>query len=266
MRLQSVEGWRGIACLLVVLFHASIAHSLMLEPWLRQLEPVLDFFFILSGFVMALGFSDKVTDGPSFWGFLLRRCGRIWPLHLVTLAMLILIVVVRFARDPGRDPFVSYFVAEALPYHLFLIQAWFPEFDLTWNYPAWTLSAEVFAYLLMALLVLVSLNTRMRLALATLAIAVSAFMFCGGPDAYSDLEMRSISRGVFGFFVGFVLYHFWRKYPLRNVKLANVLEFVSAFGFIAVIAWPAQGVAYVACHAVFMLLIYAFSHDLGVIS
>ena len=47
--------------LMVVLFHAPAAHSLFMQDWFRHMAPILDFFFMLSGFVMALGFRDRIV-------------------------------------------------------------------------------------------------------------------------------------------------------------------------------------------------------------
>ena len=96
VQLRALEGWRGVTAMLVVLYHFHAAHTFFFHEWLRYLSPVLEFFFIVSGFVMALGFSEKVKDAPTFWAFIVRRAGRVWPLHLAMLGLLLLIPLVRF--------------------------------------------------------------------------------------------------------------------------------------------------------------------------
>jgi peptidoglycan/LPS O-acetylase OafA/YrhL len=56
MRLNALDGWRGIACLIVAVFHFSANHSLYFQGWLRNCAPLLEFFFIVSGFVFGLEF------------------------------------------------------------------------------------------------------------------------------------------------------------------------------------------------------------------
>ena len=48
----------------------------------------VSFFLVLSGFVMSLGYAEKVK-GPDFkWGtFMKKRLVRLWPLHLLRLAI-----------------------------------------------------------------------------------------------------------------------------------------------------------------------------------
>ena len=147
VHLRALEGWRGVTALLVVLFHLYVAHTLFLQEWLRYLAPVLEFFFIISGFVMALGFSEKVKDGPTFWSFVVRRAGRVWPLHLSMLGLLLLIPLLRFILGTPGDIFSGKLSLEALPYQVLLLQTWSPKYALSWNHPAWTLTGELFAYL-----------------------------------------------------------------------------------------------------------------------
>ena len=50
----------------------------------------VDFFFVLSGFVLAHVYLPKVREQRfDYWSFLVRRIGRIYPLHVLTLAVTI---------------------------------------------------------------------------------------------------------------------------------------------------------------------------------
>ncbi len=89
-RFRALDGWRGHAALLVVLHHIEIhgwlywaaagAHN----GWL-----CVDFFFVLSGFVIAHSYGDKLADGARIKDFVIRRLGRLWPLHLIMLCAMI---------------------------------------------------------------------------------------------------------------------------------------------------------------------------------
>jgi peptidoglycan/LPS O-acetylase OafA/YrhL len=59
MRFEALDGWRGLTAVLVVLFHIYVLHSLFMLEWLRYMAPILEFFFIVSGFVMALGLATR---------------------------------------------------------------------------------------------------------------------------------------------------------------------------------------------------------------
>ena len=263
MRLQSLEGWRGLTAFLVILFHLYVAHFFFFAEWLRYLAPVLEFFFLTSGFVMALGFSDKVKNTRQFGAYMIRRVGRVWPLHLAMLGLLLLIPLSRLVLGTPGDLFSGKLSLEALPYQLFMLQTWRPEFALTWNHPAWTLTGEFFAYVLMALIVWFAPKERMRWVLALITIGVSLWFYWGAMQRSDSYNVTSVSRAVFAFFIGFLLYHVWRRFPLRDARVAQVLEIVSAAGFLAILFWHPSGAAYFLCHAVYVLMIYVYASDLG---
>jgi len=251
--------------MLVVLFHFHAAHTFFFHEWLRYLSPILEFFFIISGFVMALGFSEKVKDAWSFWAFVVRRAGRVWPLHLAMLGLLLLIPLVRLMTGSPAI-FSGDLTAEALPYQVLILQTWWPELALTWNYPAWTLTGEMFAYLLMALILLVSVNERIRWALGLSVVAVAAALYYAEMPRQVHYSTFTVSRAVTGFFIGFLLFHLWRRYPLRNRAVAHVLEIATVIAFIALIEWHPTGVAYFLSHLLFAVVIYAYASDLGIVS
>src|SRR5262245_34485357 len=112
MRLQSLDGWRGLTALLVVIFHLNVPFSFFQAAWLRNLVPVLEFFFMVSGFVMALGFHNKVYDTQTFWTFIVRRFGRVWPIHLAMLGILLAFEIFRFVFVARDSAFINWLKPE----------------------------------------------------------------------------------------------------------------------------------------------------------
>ena len=109
----------------------------------------VDLFFVLSGFVIADNYRHffEPWDRDKYWRFQLVRLGRIYPVHSVMLLATVGIVAVATAAGyqrttAGVDYSLGSFFANVL-----LVQAWgFPQYS--WNWVAWTISAEWFAYLL----------------------------------------------------------------------------------------------------------------------
>jgi peptidoglycan/LPS O-acetylase OafA/YrhL len=165
--IRALTGLRIIAALWVVLFHfrPMLADA---SPDLRDaLAPVLncgaqgvDLFFILSGFVLAYNYLDRMGRAWSTRAtlhFLWLRLARVWPVYLVTLHLAALWVIFTLhvghvpSPDAGRLTAISY-VRQIL-----LVQLWFQPYfdDSSWDGPAWSISAEWLAYLLFGVLVLV---------------------------------------------------------------------------------------------------------------
>lgn len=103
----------------------------------------VSFFLVLSGFVMSLGYADKVRLPNFSWGdFMKKRLIRLWPLHILCL----LIWIVAASRQ-------STFSIQPLPLlgNFFLLQSWIPMVEAKGNAVAWCLSDLIFFYALFPL-------------------------------------------------------------------------------------------------------------------
>ncbi|HXE85876.1 MAG TPA: hypothetical protein VN524_03630 [Hyphomicrobiaceae bacterium] len=87
-RLVALDGVRGVLALSVAFFHINIWHGQFEERWLRNLHPVLGFFFVLSGFRLTLLYDRRLKDGKSAVDFVIRRIRRQWSVHLFALGLL----------------------------------------------------------------------------------------------------------------------------------------------------------------------------------
>ena len=141
-RLDALTGLRFWFAFLVVLHHS-------LQHWFGpRIYPIadfgyigVDFFFVLSGFVLTWSWRPELTARRFWW----NRVARIWPLHLATLVLAVVFVADQISR-PGFLGTVA---------NLLLVQAWVPDQHIYFGYNAvaWSLSCEVFFYLSFPLLV-----------------------------------------------------------------------------------------------------------------
>lgn len=173
--LRALTSARGIAAWLVVLFHIRHAIQGLPQPVMAVFQKgylAVDFFFLLSGFVIWLSYSERLRAGglAAVPEFLKRRVARIWPLHLFMLGFAALMALAMLATGRQSDAFPF---AE-LPFHLALIQNWGFARSLTWNDPAWSISCELAAYLLFPLLAL-SIDWR-RTSSAAILAAIAALL------------------------------------------------------------------------------------------
>ncbi|MEI7915112.1 MAG: acyltransferase [Mycobacteriaceae bacterium] len=184
--IRALTGLRIVAALWVVLFH----YRPMLwdaSPRLREdLAPVfnagaqgVDLFFILSGFVLAWNYLDRM--GPNWSGratlhFLWLRLSRVLPIYLVTMHLAAVWIIITLHVGDVPSPDADRLTALNYVRQLFMVQLWFsPFFDHTsWDGPAWSISAEWLAYLLFAGLILMIF----RIGRVSRARTLFALAFC----------------------------------------------------------------------------------------
>ena len=95
------------------------------------------FFFLLSGFVLSLGYGSSISNGTfNVKRYVKRRLLKVYPLHLVCL----LVFLVLFRPD----------INQRLPLNMLLLQSWVPDdsYYFSYNGVSWFLSSLLFSYLL----------------------------------------------------------------------------------------------------------------------
>lgn len=151
--LPTLTGLRGIAALAVLFYHIRLATTGFLPDWLIASLAhgylAVDLFFVLSGFVLWWNYGAQFgAEGHrAAPRFLVRRIARIFPLHVAILSAMVLFAVA--LAISGRDLSAQHGFAQ-LPAHYLLVQNWGFSDELTWNDPAWSISTEWAAYLLLA--------------------------------------------------------------------------------------------------------------------
>ena len=223
--LRALTGARGLAAWLVVLYHVRAAIPgipASAEAILAKGYLAVDFFFLLSGFVIWLTWHDRLRERGSVAIFLRRRVARIWPLHATMLAAALLLALA--LRVTGRhDP--AFPIAD-LPIHLLLLQTWGLGDPLSWNDPAWSISAEAAAYLTFPLLA-VTFDWR-RWSAPMLVAAAGAFLLAlhiamrDQAALGSDIARFGVLRCLAEFGTGGIVCALWLKRPRRIVLPATI--------------------------------------------
>ncbi len=262
---------RGIAALLVAIHH--LADKFGPSFNLRYLSPLIanawmwvDFFFILSGFVLFYAYRSSFRDGASRNGyavFLLRRIGRVWPLHVVVLALFVATEAAKYLIHSDASPPFSHDTWPAVLSNLALVQAWHIHPMLTWNNPAWSISAEFAAYLAFPFLVPLAARARSALALAAMAAACWAALFViehtlgSGPLALT--YDWGVLRCLPSFMLGMLLA---RCYTDGRIAAAGS-DLVAGAALVAVFAAMQLGADHLVMIPLFALLVLSVSLNRG---
>lgn len=156
--IKSLTGLRGLSATLVMLDHYSAID--FSQPFPMNMLPhmylAVDMFMMLSGFILAMTYEDRLRHLPAGKGcrlFLVRRVARLYPLYALT--TIVCFGLCRTGWLTFLDPDSS---VVALVANLLLVQTWlWPGSSL--NGPGWSISTEWLANLTFPGLVLVILGT-----------------------------------------------------------------------------------------------------------
>jgi peptidoglycan/LPS O-acetylase OafA/YrhL len=235
---------RGIAAVLVVLFHAQIFG---LAPYFASatMLPVkgylwVDFFFMLSGFVIAHSYGQRFVAGVSWrdlGDYLTARFARIYPLHLVMLVAFLAIELARPAifgdvypaanRAGGFGPVD--FTTPSFFGHLFLVQAWPLHAHTSWNAPAWSISCEAAVYFVFPVLFLaLARRARSALYLAGLLALATLGVLYGIAQPHSLDAGYNIVRCAAEFTIGVCLYRLYAEHHLSAFLARDVVAWTVA--------------------------------------
>ncbi|HMM93790.1 acyltransferase [Phycicoccus sp.] len=229
--LPALTGLRALAAVWVVLFHYR-AEVLALEPALAPLDTVMragylgvDLFFALSGFVLAYTYADRMRTfrWRDTGRFVRSRFGRVWPVHV--LALHVDLVIALLLGTLGRTVEDSRRTADAYVENLAMVHYWVSDRP-SFNTPAWSISAEWFAYLLAPLLFLAVARLRRAataLALAAASYGVMLWIFATYALPNGNLEGMFWVRIMFEFVGGMLLCLAWVRGGARLGRLAPVL-------------------------------------------
>ncbi|NOJ48702.1 acyltransferase family protein [Bradyrhizobium archetypum] len=255
------DGLRIIAAGAVVVLHYSdyfkdVAVGLFMVAHTWHFNLFVDLFFVVSGFVIARQYFGRVNDAASIGRFLWRRLARIYPLHLATLAFYVALAgALHFGAartdNPARYPLSD------LPAQFLLLHAFVGE-RLTFNFPSWSLSAEMFCYLLFPAVALIA-HRRKEAVIALVALAAlanSVWVATAGTTPWADwINQGGAFRALPAFSLG-IACHLFRDRIARWPTIRGALA-ASLAAFIVLGSLLPTMTALLAIYAIAMLAVQA---------
>ena len=226
--IHSHVGLRGIAAMTVFLAHlgaygiANVFNATIYERCFFWHDYAVDFFFLLSGFIMNWVYvaNDTRINWRSFYS---ARVARIIPLYYLTQLVALLILAFSMSKHHVSFTDEAYFIK--LLTNFFMVSGILSGGEGTINQPAWSIGVEMFCYLA-AFPLLVRLDRflkakKLRLLVALAIVGIASHLevtFYTHPDDYvlgsRQWDCASLGRGLIGFTAGFFvcsLYHFYKE-------------------------------------------------------
>ena len=222
-RFTVLDSFRGIFALCVVVFHTHYFNSITETSFFRGSDSFVDFFFVLSGFVITHSYAYK--KDISFKKFTLSRFFRLFPLHIATLIFYILLelcklVAYRYGIAFNKPPFSAENDPSQIIPNLLLLQSWTTYTNaLSFNYPAWSISIEFYIYLIFFITLLV--KGLYRNILWFFIASIATLLFSNSYLTTADILSITVLRGLSGFFAGALTYLLYKN-THNIIKLGTI--------------------------------------------
>lgn len=229
MRIKELTPLRFVL-IMMIFFHHSINYA-------GGGSAAVAFFFVLSGFCMMLGYKDVVLrEDFSYSNYLKRRITRIYPLHWITLFVVLLLFFI------GGDAISL----KKLALNGLLLQSWVPVSNVYFSYNdvSWYLSTGLFSMLLFPMLVWIGgkLVTKQKIIIGIVLLLVYFTFAISIPTTmrHALLYINPVAR-LFDFILGMFVADFfiWLKQKdfvrVWISKHANLLDVIVVLAFIGLI-------------------------------
>ena len=259
--LRGLEGLRFLSSVAVASIHMLPHYGLHVPDGLNLF---VDLFFIISGIVIANLYAGEIGDWSTYGAFIWRRIARLYPLHLLTLALYIVIGIgVKHSNLPVDD--IHRYDTSAILPNLLLMQAWFPGGGLTFNVVSWSISAEFFVYLAFPIvLALVGRDMLLGcvkvLGAALLCVVVCEYsMNCNLYDIrFNYGELRALPSFAFGVWLSLFGPHLLKILGPRGARFCFL---VCAVGVCMGMVWLNEG--YLLLALIYALATVTYVCDIG---
>lgn len=281
-RFEVLDIFRGVLSSLVVLFHLSAfsATPVINNEFIYNCDLFVDFFFVLSGFVITYSY-QSIKTGKELGKFYRKRFFRLYPLHFIVLLIFVGIELSKHSAsgyvhvnkiDNVSNNISTFFT------NLFLVNSVkLPGIhDVSWNIASWSISAEMIAYLVFGLTMLfINYNglSRIRLLFYFLVVAAggTALYLCtGGLKLVYSFDYGFL-RGIIGFFIGVICFNtfnatktWFRSLSNTFFSLTEIIVLSLTIGFVCYGAiFKSYGFIY---EILFFATILIFSFEKGWLS
>ncbi|OJV12768.1 MAG: acyltransferase [Dyadobacter sp. 50-39] len=281
-RFEVLDIFRGLFASIVFLFHLGpfAKTPILNNRFIENSDMFVDFFFVLSGFVIAYSY-QSLADRDQFKLFLKKRIYRIYPLHFVMLLAFVGMEVAKNVLSPYvhvNNLMNSANNTETLFTSLFLINSTpVPGVnDVSWNIPSWSISAEMMAYLVFGSLV-VFIHRSGQIRFRNVWYGIMIILSLTGLSLVSgNLQINysfnyGFLRGILGFFTGVLCFNLFTNTQLQVREWPSaVFSALEIISLTLIVLCICQGHVLKPWGAIFEVLffvcIYTFSFEKGVVS
>jgi len=234
----TLDALRGVAAIAVIMAHtAALLGFVAPRPYLA-----VDFFFMLSGFVLTFAYQEQLDAGWSTFAFFKTRIARLYPLYILGLALGALFIIPQDHMRYGQ--FSGLMEAALLLLGIFFLPA---PFDLAgrqdafpFNAPSWSLFFEIIGNIVHAMLL-----RRRSFRFLVVATALFGLLFLFSAEKMNSVFIGvrhseilvGLSRMLFSYTMGILLFRVWQTGKMR----VSISPFLCALLLLVALLVPLPG-------------------------
>ena len=223
MRITKLDGLRGIFSLMMIFYHYE--HEYINETFynfflFREDYPFVEFFIVLSGFVIAYNY-NVIESTSAFWTYLKKRFARLYPLLFFTAMLMFGLKVLTKMVFPALETDSFSLLNQELMEALLMVNST----PLLGKYfgivsQSWSISSEMISYIIFGLVVLLFTKARRNYILGLVILGSGIFLWQN--EYFFTMSDYGFVRGLISFSLG---YFVWLL-SHRKMKLPNGVEYL----------------------------------------
>lgn len=235
----AIFGFRFFLTILICVYHFYF-NFISYNIWfIEKFYLAVDSFFLLSGFLIA----SMSTRYDQKFIFLKSRLDKLIPLHWLCITIVFCIYIARYfliyiAGIDVSAPKSIFIEPNTLPNLIkdyFLLGGLGLTHTITWNYPSWSISTEIWLYVLYCIFMWHGKN---RLLVSFFILAITGALLSFQPDLNlttlndgNGYILQPLIRGLFGFSAGVLTFDILRQdsFKLEKILFIFILTLIAAF-------------------------------------
>lgn len=235
-KIYQLDGLKGIlACIIAFFWHynhfAPVKYPFfdVFKPLYMSGRFATDLFFAISGFVVVIGFENKILLGKVLpVEFLERRIKKFLPSVVITTVVTAILQLLTFSISGQTfNSSLEEFSLYNFLLNIFLMQIGYGTDSVTYNLPLWYVSVLLICYIL-HLLVIATSKTRSELLIFKYYFCFVlgiTFTCCKFNISYIS---QAVGRGILAYFIGVFLAKIYMKKDIIRKKRVGIASFLIA--------------------------------------
>jgi peptidoglycan/LPS O-acetylase OafA/YrhL len=267
-RIKQLDGLRGLAAIMVLALHFPVENSLLTNNFIvRQSWLFVDFFFVLSGFIISTNYYNKLYSFETLKEYIKKRFLRLYPLLFFTVVFFFMYTLIGLSLGLKADAFpISFYIRETFDSLLFLNSTKILGETQGMNPPSWSISAEMISYLVFGASMILFRNIKILIFIMIISLSL-LFMIYRNDYAFQNGDFGFV-RGLFCFNVGVLTYIASRKklYKTDKFEMPAIIFFLVALYLTYINKGNFERIQYIIMPFLYALIVYIFKFSNGIIS